>query len=126
VVTGPQLGQFNFSNCKWQKESDNQCDGSYTFSGQNQITFGYNTVAGEDKSMSIYIQNLPKSSQYASQNEFIQAQAAFWGGNQPSLNGPWKIKILTDNIAQIEGSASLGYQGDRNSRSAPLLIEMSK
>jgi hypothetical protein len=125
VVTRADLGQFNFSRCQWHRESDNRCDGWYRISGQNQISFGYNTVEN-DKSMNVYIRNLPKQSDYASQNEFLQAQATFWGGNQPNLNGPWKIKVLTDNTAQIEGSALLGYLGERTTKTAPLVIEMSR
>ena len=127
TVSGPVIANFGFRSCKWKKQPDNQCDGYYQFTSQNEIEFGYNTVVEKDRRIiNFYVQGMPERRNYATVEQFIQAQNDFWGGNQPYLNGNWTVVEYTDQKLVIEGNASLRRFGEANGREILTRIEMTK
>lgn len=125
VVKGQAMGTFNFDKCRLKKEHDYQCDGYYQFINQNKIAFGYNVIK-DDNTLGIYIKKIPARGDYRSPEEYQVAQAAFWGGNQPNLNGSWTIVEQTDNELVIEGDATLGYFGSPATKGAQTEVRMTR
>lgn len=124
TVNGTAIAGFGFRACKWKKQPDNQCDGYYQFTGQNEIRFGYNAIVEKDRRIiNLYVQGMPERRDYATVEQFIQAQNDFWGGNQPYLNGNWTVVEYSDDKLVIEGSALFGRFGEAN-REVLTKIEM--
>jgi hypothetical protein len=125
LMAGPGLGTIRFDACKWQKESDNLCSGSYQFAGNNAIAFGHNATAREDV-LRISLAGEPRRSDYNSVSSYYEALQAYAGGNQPLLDVQWKIERQTESELVLSGSSRVDYEEPQGIKTVGTTLKLTR
>lgn len=125
LMAGPGLGTIQFAACKWQKELDNQCSGSYQFTGGNRIGLGYNVTA-QDDALRIFLSGEPRRSDYNSVSSYKEGLQAFSGSNQPLLDVQWKIERQTDSELILSGSSRIDYEEPQGIQTVGTTIKLNR